>query len=48
MYLRQMAAYRALLQALYPGRAVECYLVWTEVPTVTVLPGGLLEEYRPG
>ncbi|NHN92405.1 double-strand break repair helicase AddA [Acetobacter sicerae] len=47
MYLRQMAAYRALLQSLYPGRAVECCLVWTEVPAVTVLPGDLLEEYRP-
>ncbi|NHN88439.1 double-strand break repair helicase AddA [Acetobacter conturbans] len=48
LYLRQMAAYRALLQALYPGRDVECSLVWTEVPTVTVLPGALLDVYGPG
>ena len=28
-YLRQMAAYRALLRLAFPGRAVECALVWT-------------------
>lgn len=47
MYLRQMAAYRALLESLYPGRTVECCLVWTEVPVVTVLPGDLLDQYSP-
>ncbi|MFT8719002.1 double-strand break repair helicase AddA [Acetobacter sp.] len=46
LYLRQMAAYRALLRALYPGRKVECSLVWTELPAVTVLPDGLLDEYE--
>ena len=29
LYLRQMAAYRAVLRAIYPGRAVEAALIWT-------------------
>ena len=31
-YLRQMAAYRAALQAIYPGRSVSCALLWTDGP----------------
>jgi ATP-dependent helicase/nuclease subunit A len=30
LYLRQMAAYRALLRALWPERAIVCLLAWTE------------------
>ena len=48
LYLRQMAAYRALLGALYPGRTIRCLLVWTEGPVVMVLPDMLLDTYRPG
>jgi ATP-dependent helicase/nuclease subunit A len=48
LYLRQMAAYRALLRAVFPGRTVRCALVWTETATVTVLPDDLLEAHRPG
>ncbi len=29
LYLRQMAAYRAVLRAIFPGRDVHCALVWT-------------------
>ncbi|MDX6751119.1 double-strand break repair helicase AddA [Geminicoccaceae bacterium 1502E] len=43
-YVRQMAAYRALLRRLYPGRDVRCALVWTENGTVTWLPAPLLDE----
>src|SRR3546814_15306526 len=32
VYLRQMAAYRALLARIYPGRVVRCFLLWTEGP----------------
>lgn len=46
-YLRQMAAYRALLQRIYPGRAVEAALVWTESLTVTWLPATLLDTHAP-
>ncbi len=44
LYLRQMAAYRALLSNLYPGRRVECSLVWTETPMIMPLPDALLDE----
>jgi ATP-dependent helicase/nuclease subunit A len=30
LYLRQMAAYRAVLAMLYPARPITCVLVWTE------------------
>ncbi len=47
LYLRQMAAYRALLTAIFPGRTIRCALVWTETGAVTVLPDGLLDAHRP-
>lgn len=47
LYLRQMAAYRALLQELWPGRAVTCVLVWTEVPRADLLPDTLLDRHAP-
>ncbi|MFT8467695.1 double-strand break repair helicase AddA [Acetobacter syzygii] len=47
LYLRQMAAYRALLQGLWPGREVVCVLVWTEVPRADLLPATLLDRHAP-
>ena len=47
LYLRQMAAYRALLQAIFPDRPVDCLLVWTETGTVMPLPDALLAEHSP-
>ena len=32
MYVRQMAAYRAALRRVYPGRPVRCALLWTDGP----------------
>jgi ATP-dependent helicase/nuclease subunit A len=46
-YLRQMAAYRALLRAVYPGRAVSCALVWTYAARMMALPDTLLDAYDP-
>ncbi len=43
-YVRQMAAYRAVLQQLHPDFAIHCSLVWTEGPSVMVLPDGLLDR----
>ena len=34
---RQMAAYRALLRQLYPGRALRCFLLWTDGPRLMQL-----------
>ncbi len=47
MYLRQMAAYRALLEKIYPGRPVRCALVWTATATVAMLPSDLLDAHAP-
>jgi ATP-dependent helicase/nuclease subunit A len=47
LYLRQMAAYRAVLQAAFPGRMVECALVWTYGARLMPLPGGLLDRHAP-
>jgi ATP-dependent helicase/nuclease subunit A len=47
-YLRQMAAYCALLQGIWPGRPIRCSLIWTETVTVMELPEYLLERYVPG
>lgn len=41
--LTQMALYGALLSAIYPGRAVRGYLVWTAGPLVTEIPQAALE-----
>ena len=45
VYLRQMAAYRALLSDAYPGFNVKCCLLWTDGPHLMELPNGLLDQY---
>ncbi len=47
LYLRQMAAYRAVLRLIWESRPVVCALVWTRGPMVTVLPDWLLDAYAP-
>jgi len=47
LYLRQMAAYRALLRQAFPGRTVECALVWTYGARVMPLPDALLDLHAP-
>jgi ATP-dependent helicase/nuclease subunit A len=47
LYLRQMAAYRALLRAAFPGRRVDCALVWTYGARVMPLPDALLDRHAP-
>ncbi len=48
LYLRQMAAYRAVVRLLYPDRPVRCLLIWTEGPSSMVLPDRLLDRHAPG
>jgi ATP-dependent helicase/nuclease subunit A len=48
MYLRQMAAYRAVLRGVFPGREVRCALVWTRAARVAMLPDILLDAHAPG
>lgn len=46
-YLRQMAAYRAAIARVYPGRAVKSVLLWTDGPSAMELPGALLDRFDP-
>jgi ATP-dependent helicase/nuclease subunit A len=48
LYLRQLAAYRAVLRQLYPGRPIFCVLIWTEGPRIMPLPENLLDRHAPG
>jgi ATP-dependent helicase/nuclease subunit A len=43
-YFAQMAAYRALLQALHPGKPVRCALLWTDAPRLMALPEARLDD----
>ena len=47
-YLRQLAAYRAVLRGIYPDRPVRCALVWTDEAAVVPVPGALLDAHQPG
>ncbi|RVT89628.1 double-strand break repair helicase AddA [Rhodovarius crocodyli] len=46
-YLKQMAAYRALLRLAFPGRVVETALLWTYAARLMPLPDGLLDIHAP-
>ncbi len=41
-YLDQLAAYRAALARVYPGKAVRCALLWTEGPNLMWISNGAL------
>jgi ATP-dependent helicase/nuclease subunit A len=47
IYFRQMAAYRAVLRSIYPGRTVGCALLWTDGPRLMPLSSRLLDRYSP-
>jgi ATP-dependent helicase/nuclease subunit A len=47
LYLRQMAAYRAVLRLAFPGRPVACGLVWTYGARLMLLPDGYLDTHAP-
>ena len=42
-YVLQMATYAAVLRRLYPDRAVEAALVWTDGPKLMAVPQGLMD-----
>ncbi len=46
-YLRQMAAYRALLARLYPDRVIESFLLWTATPYLMRLDDDILDPHAP-
>lgn len=43
-YVAQMAAYAAVLRALYPDRPVEAALVWTDGPRLMALPRDVMDR----
>ncbi len=46
-YLKQMAAYRALLKAMYPEKSVRCALFWTSHLRLTPIGEAALDRYAP-
>jgi ATP-dependent helicase/nuclease subunit A len=46
-HLRQMAAYRAALRVIFPGRSVEAALLYTAAPVLHPLPDALLDAHMP-
>jgi ATP-dependent helicase/nuclease subunit A len=46
-YLRQMAAYVAALERVFPGRQVKAALLYTEGPRLVALPDALMRLHRP-
>ncbi len=42
-YVLQMAVYRAVLRRLYPDRAVEAALVWTDGPRLMAVPEAMMD-----
>lgn len=47
-YVLQLALYRAVLTALYPGRTVEAALVWTDGPRLMPVPAPLMDAAIAG
>lgn len=44
--MRQMAAYVAALEVIYPGRAVEAAVLYTQTPQLIALPPARLDAYK--
>lgn len=44
LYLAQLAAYRAALASVYPGRAIACALLWTDGPLLMPISPALLAD----
>ncbi|WP_137754038.1 double-strand break repair helicase AddA [Sphingopyxis sp. L1A2A] len=47
-YLRQMAAYRGALAAIFPGRRIDAALLYTAGPRLIRLDDALLDAHKPG
>ncbi len=46
-YLRQLAAYAAILRQIYPGRPVHCQMIFSETATVLAVPPERLAGHAP-
>jgi ATP-dependent helicase/nuclease subunit A len=45
--LRQLAAYRAAIAVIYPGKSINCKILWSAVPVLMDIPAGLLDMHAP-
>ncbi|MDP6269152.1 MAG: PD-(D/E)XK nuclease family protein, partial [Alphaproteobacteria bacterium] len=46
-YLRQLAAYRAALEIIYPDRTIRCALLWTDGPRLMEINPDILAHWMP-
>jgi ATP-dependent helicase/nuclease subunit A len=46
-YLRQLAAYRAAIAVIYPGKSISCKILWSAVPSLMDIPAALLDMHAP-
>ena len=46
-YLKQMAAYRAVLTEIYPKHSVRCALLWTVAPKLMPISKEILDRHAP-
>ena len=46
-YLRQLAAYRAVLRKIYPNLSISCSLLWTAGPRLMTVGDALLDRHEP-
>ena len=47
-HARQMAAYVEALGVIFPGRAIEALLLYTNGPKLLTVPASILEMHKPG
>ena len=45
IYLKQMAAYRSVIQNIYPQHVIKCALLWTDGPSLMPLSANQLDRY---
>lgn len=46
-YIQQMALYRALVSQIYPNHEIDCALLWTSGPEMTIIPSSLMDKALP-
>jgi ATP-dependent helicase/nuclease subunit A len=47
-YLRQMAAYAAALEKIFPGRPVKAGLLYSQGPVMLEISADIIERHKPG
>jgi ATP-dependent helicase/nuclease subunit A len=45
VYLRQLAAYRAVLSKIYPDKTIDCLLLWTDAPRLMQISDAMIAQY---